>query len=102
MTVHMVETSEDLRAAQVKALRATFAPTASYSASRGGGGGGGTKEVVGSAMQLPGGGEVYWHNKMDEVRREQRSFLLVDRGGMGVSVVCCGGFVGRVLYESPT
>ncbi len=63
----MVETSDNLRALQVKALGATFAPTASYSASRGGGGGGGAKEVEGSPMQLPGGGEVVWHTAIEQV-----------------------------------
>lgn len=67
----MVETSDNLRALQVKALGATFAPTASYSASRGGGGGGGAKEVAGSPMQLPGGGEVVWHTAIEQVRWEQ-------------------------------
>eukprot|EP00904_Undaria_pinnatifida_P001683 jgi/Undpi1/11515/HiC_scaffold_30.g13812.m1 len=67
LTLHMVETSEDLKASQVKKLGATFAATASYSASRGGGGGGGAREVVGSAMQLPGGGQVMWHPKLDQV-----------------------------------
>lgn len=69
LSLHMVETSDTLRALQVKALGATFAPTASYSASRGGGGGGGAKEKEGSAMQLPGGGEVAWHTAIEQVTR---------------------------------
>lgn len=67
LSLHMVETSDNLRALQVKALGATFAPTASYSASRGGGGGGGAKEVAGSPMQLPGGGEAVWHTAIEQV-----------------------------------
>lgn len=62
----MVETSENLRAMQVEALGATFAPTASYSASRGGGGGGGAKEKPGAPMQLPDGGEVVWHTALEQ------------------------------------
>ena len=74
----MVETSEDLKALQVQALGATFAPTASYSASRGGGGGGGAKEIADSAMRLPRGGEIFWHSKLEEVRaggQRARGFL---------------------------
>ncbi|CAN0233756.1 unnamed protein product, partial [Hapterophycus canaliculatus] len=66
LSLHMVETSENLRAMQVEALGATFAPTASYSASRGGGGGGGAKEKPGSPMQLPDGGEVVWHTALEQ------------------------------------
>lgn len=71
LTLHMVETSEDLKASQIKTLGATYAATASYSASRGGGGGGGAREVVGSAMQLPGGGQVVWHQKLDQVKQRR-------------------------------
>lgn len=71
LSLHMVETSGNLKALQVKALGATLPPTASYSASRGGGGGGGTKEQAGNPpMQLPGGGEVVWHTAIEQVRRE--------------------------------
>ncbi|CAM9747632.1 unnamed protein product, partial [Ectocarpus fasciculatus] len=76
LSLHMVETSDDLRALQVKALGATFAPTASYSASRGGGGGGGAKEVEGSPMQLPGGGEVVWHTKIEQVPKGQPTLFV--------------------------
>ncbi|CAM9285730.1 unnamed protein product [Ectocarpus sp. 13 AM-2016] len=76
LSLHMVETSGDLRALQVKALGATFAPTASYSASRGGGGGGGAKEVEGSPMQLPGGGEAVWHDNIEQVPKGQPTLFI--------------------------
>lgn len=82
----MVETSDNLKALQVKALGATFAPTASYSASRGGGGGGGAKEEAGSSMQLPEGGEAVWHTAIEQVGDRQAG-----RSGSGSGVGCRGG-----------
>ncbi|CAM9855624.1 unnamed protein product [Scytosiphon promiscuus] len=76
LSLHMVETSENLRAMQVKALGATFAPTASYSASRGGGGGGGAKEKPGAPMQLPDGGEVLWHTALEQVPKGQPTIFV--------------------------
>ncbi|CAN0472387.1 unnamed protein product, partial [Ectocarpus sp. 8 AP-2014] len=57
LSLHMVETSDDLRALQVKALGATFAPTA-------------------SPMQLPGGGEVVWHTNIEQVPKGQPSLFI--------------------------
>eukprot|EP00752_Nemacystus_decipiens_P011989 g10629.t1 len=76
LSLHMVETSDNLRALQVKALGATSIPTASSSASRGGGGGGGAKEKAGSAMQLPGGGEVVWHTAIEQVPKGQPTLFI--------------------------
>ena len=87
LSLHMVETSDTLRALQVKALGATSVPTASYSASRGGGGGGGAKEEAGSAMQLPGGGEVVWHTAVEQVGGRGRA-------GVGVGVAEVVGWFG--------
>lgn len=97
LTLHMVETSEDLKASQVKKLGATFAATASYSASRGGGGGGGAREVVGSAMQLPGGGQVMWHPKLDQVNRISLSLVARTRSRDFVRFFVCLFFVAYFL-----
>lgn len=58
----MVETSEDLKELQMKTLGATPAPDNPSSVYRGDTNGGG------GSMQLPGGGEIFWHSKLDEVR----------------------------------
>ena len=90
LSLHMVETSDTLRALQVKALGATFAPTASYSASRGGGGGGGAKEKAGSAMQLPGGGEAVWHTAIEQVGGLHKQ-LVIRRGDVVQAEAYPGG-----------
>lgn len=77
LTLHMVETSGDLKELQMKALGATPAPGSSSAVYRGDTNGGG------GSMQLPGGGEIFWHSKLEEVRagqsRQRPSMSFLDR-----------------------